>query len=64
MTDGSPSDSHSGSGSGGPRRRPPRRIPIPWWGLTALGAGVGWLVASWPGLVFGGGLGFFAWKLR
>ena len=41
-----------------------RRIAVPWWGLTLLGAGVGLLMASWPGAVLGGALGFFAWKLR
>ena len=64
MTDGPPPNSPSGPGRGRSPRKPPRRIPVPWWALTALGAGVGWLVAGWPGLVFGGGLGFFAWKLR
>ncbi|MEQ9569045.1 MAG: hypothetical protein RLN75_02555 [Longimicrobiales bacterium] len=49
-----------------PNRKPPgpRRIPVPWWGLTLAGAGVGFVVAGWPGAVFGGLLGFFAWKLR
>ena len=50
-----------------PERRPrkePMRIPVPWWGLTILGGGVGWMVAGWPGAVFGAALGFFAWKLR
>ncbi len=52
-----------------PRRPPstrgrPRRIYLPWWALTALGALVGFATASWLGLVVGGVLGFFAWKLR
>lgn len=42
----------------------PRRIPVPWWALTLAGGGVGFLVAEWPGAVFGALLGFFAWKLR
>ncbi len=46
------------------RSRPPRKIPVPWWGLTILGGGVGWMVAGWPGAIFGAALGFFAWKLR
>ncbi len=50
------------SGQGGPRR--PRRIPMPWWGLTLLAALMGGLAASWPGAILGGVLGFFAWKLR
>lgn len=52
-----------------PRRSPsrrdrPRRVYLPWWALTALGALVGFATASWLGLVVGGVLGFFAWKLR
>lgn len=52
-----------------PRREPstrgrPRRVYLPWWALTALGALVGFATASWLGLVVGGVLGFFAWKLR
>ena len=46
-----------------PSRRP-RKIYLPWWVLTALGGLVGFATASWPGLVIGGLLGFFAWKLR
>lgn len=42
----------------------PKRIPMPWWAVTLLGAGVGFLTAEWIGAVFGGLLGFFAWKLR
>jgi hypothetical protein len=46
------------------RSRRPRRIYLPWWALTALGALVGFATASWPGLVVGGVLGYLAWKLR
>jgi hypothetical protein len=45
-------------------RRRPKKIQVPWWGLTLLCAGVGFLVAQWPGGVIGGVLGFLAWKLR
>lgn len=47
-----------------PRRKPPKRIAISWWALTLMGAGIGFLSAEWIGMVFGGALGFFAWKLR
>jgi hypothetical protein len=43
---------------------PPRKIYLPWWALTAMGAGIGFLMAEWAGMVMGGALGFFAWKLR
>lgn len=42
----------------------PRKIYLPWWALTAMGALIGFLMAEWAGLVMGGVLGFFAWKLR
>jgi hypothetical protein len=45
-------------------RRRPRRVYLPWWGLTALGALAGFATAGWIGLVIGGVLGYFAWKLR
>lgn len=54
-------DTRPAHGSG-PRR--PRKVYLPWWVLTALGALVGFATASWPGLVVGGALGFFAWKLK
>ncbi len=44
--------------------REPKRIYLPWWGLTLLCAAVGFLLAAWPGAVIAGALGFFAWKLR
>ena len=47
-----------------PSRKRPRRIYLPWWALTAIGGGVGFVMAEWVGLAFGGVLGFFAWKLR
>lgn len=47
-----------------PKGKGPRRIHLPWWALTALGAGVGFLMAEYAGAVMGGVLGFFAWKLR
>lgn len=46
------------------RSRRPRRYPTPWWALTLMGAGIGFLSAEWVGMIFGGLLGFFAWKLR
>ncbi|MEJ2540190.1 MAG: hypothetical protein P8188_09495 [Gemmatimonadota bacterium] len=45
-------------------RREPKRIYLPWWGLTLLCAAVGFLLAAWPGAVVAGILGLFAWKLR
>jgi hypothetical protein len=41
-----------------------RRIYLPWWGLTLLGGGIGFVMADYPGAILGGVLGFFAWKLR
>jgi hypothetical protein len=47
------------------RGRPrPRRLYLGWPVLAALGAGVGFLTGSWPGLVVGGVLGYLAWRLR
>ena len=42
----------------------PKRIQVPWWALTLLGFGVGFVTAEWIGGAFGALLGFFAWKLR
>jgi len=42
----------------------PRRIYLPWPVLTLIGAGVGFAVSGWVGLVFGGVLGYLAWRLR
>lgn len=47
-----------------PTKKRARRIYLPWWGLTLICAGVGFLVAEWFGAVFAGVLGFLAWKLR
>lgn len=47
-----------------PDRKRPKRIYLPWWGLTAICAALGFLVAEWFGAVFAGVLGFLAWKLR
>jgi hypothetical protein len=44
--------------------REPKRIHLPWWGLTLLCAALGFLLAAWPGAIVAGALGFFAWKLR
>ena len=41
-----------------------KRFYLPWWGLTLICAGVGFLLAEWAGAVMAGVLGFFAWKLR
>jgi len=41
-----------------------RKIQVPWWGLTLLCAGVGFLLGQWIGAVIAGTLGFFAWRLR
>ena len=32
--------------------------------MVPVGLGVGWLVASWPGAVFGGVIGVFLWRSR
>lgn len=42
----------------------PKRIYLGWPVLTVLGAGVGFVMGSWPGLVLGGVLGYLAWRLR
>jgi cytochrome c oxidase subunit IV len=47
-----------------PDRKRPKRIYLPWWGLTSICAALGFLVAEWFGAVFAGVLGFLAWKLR
>ena len=44
--------------------REPKRIYLPWWGLTLMCAAVGFLLAQWAGAVVAGVLGFAAWKLR
>ena len=44
--------------------RPPKRIYLPWWGLTLLGGAVGFLMAQVPGALLGGVLGFLVWKIR
>lgn len=46
------------------RQAGPRRIYLPWWGLTLICAAVGFALAEWLGAVVAGTLGFFAWKLR
>lgn len=46
------------------RKTEPRRIYLPWWGLTLICAAVGFALADWLGGVVAGVLGFFAWKLR
>jgi len=46
------------------RTSEPRRIHLPWWGLTLICAAVGFALAEWLGAVVAGALGFFAWKLR
>ena len=45
-------------------KKEPKRIYLPWWGLTLLCAAVGFLLAQWMGAVIAGVLGFLAWKLR
>lgn len=60
-TAASSDDTRPARGSG---LRRPRKVYLPWWVLTALGALVGFATASWPGMVVGGLLGFFAWKLK
>ena len=37
---------------------------IPAWVMLPVGLAVGWFVASWPGAVFGGVIGFFLWRSR
>lgn len=46
------------------RRTKPRRIHLPWWGLTLICAALGFALAEWLGAVVAGALGFLAWKLR
>ena len=46
------------------RSTQPRRIYLPWWGLTLICAALGFALAEWLGAVVAGTLGFFAWKLR
>lgn len=42
----------------------PKKIYLPWWGMTLICAGVGFALAGRLGAVIAGTLGFFAWKLR
>ena len=32
--------------------------------MFPVGLGVGWVVAGWPGAIFGGVIGFFLWRSR
>ena len=45
-----------GKGSGGPR--------VPAFLMVPVGLTVGWMVAGWPGAVFGGAIGIFLWRSR
>ena len=45
-------------------KKEPKRIYLPWWGLTLICAAVGFLLAQCLGAVIAGVLGYFAWKLR
>jgi hypothetical protein len=42
----------------------PKRIYLPWWGLTLMCAVLGFLLAQWLGAVVAGALGFMAWRMR
>ena len=37
---------------------------VPSWAMLPVGATVGYLVADWPGAIFGGVIGFFLWRSR
>lgn len=44
--------------------RRPKQGSIPPVTMLFVGAGVGFLVAGWWGLAFGGVIGFFLWRSR
>ena len=44
--------------------RSPKRGSIPPVTMLFVGVGVGFTVAGWWGLIFGGVLGFFLWRSR
>lgn len=46
------------------RLRRPKQGRIPPVTMLFVGAGVGFLMASWWGLAFGGVVGFFLWRSR
>ncbi len=45
-------------------KRQPGGPRVPSWVMIPVGLGVGWLVASWAGALFGGAIGVFLWRSR
>jgi hypothetical protein len=57
----------SGPGKGTPGdERPEGRsgFRIPPFLMVPVGLAVGWMVADWPGAIFGGVIGIFLWRSR
>ena len=52
---GKPGDETPGGRSG---------VRIPAFLMVPVGLAVGWMVADWPGAVFGGVIGIFLWRSR
>jgi hypothetical protein len=57
-------NSPGGKDSSDPGRKGSGGVRVPSWVMFPVGATVGYLVAGWPGAIFGGVIGFFLWRSR